>query len=83
MATGGARLAQRYGWKHQKLRAGWARVVRSGRAVCVRCGRPILPGSKWDLGHVDGGGHDEYAGPEHRRCNRATAGRRARPSRVW
>jgi hypothetical protein len=44
----------------------------------VRCGERIAPGERWDLGHVDGSGLTEYAGPEHERCNRATAGR-ARP----
>ena len=49
--------------------------VASGGVACVRCGGLIAPGEGWDLGHVDGG--DGYAGPEHRACNRATAGRGA------
>ena len=36
---------------------------------------PIEPGSAWDLGHLDGS-LTQYAGVEHRRCNRATASHR-------
>lgn len=73
-----------YGAGHNRARRAVAAVVASGR---VRCGRGadcfwaenglggfILPGQKWDLGHMDGD-PNRYAGPEHRRCNRATAGR--------
>jgi hypothetical protein len=60
-----------YGTQHQALRKRWARLVDSGQVICARCRRPIHPGELWDLGHVDGSKTD-YAGPEHRRCNRAT-----------
>jgi hypothetical protein len=57
--------------------------VELGQDDCWRCGKPILPGDLWDLGHDDFD-RDRYRGPEHRRCNRAAAGRVAvRRSRVW
>ncbi len=72
-----------YGTKHQRLREAWRRQVEAGTVSCARCGRLIVPGELWDLGHVDGD-RSSYQGPEHRACNRATAGRRRRIySRVW
>ncbi|MGE3140566.1 MAG: hypothetical protein AB7I08_02770 [Thermoleophilia bacterium] len=70
--------ARGYGWVHQQVRARWAVSVATGRVCCARCGLPIEPGEPWDLGHDD---HDRtrYSGPEHRACNRATAGRRGEP----
>jgi hypothetical protein len=61
---------------HKRLRAELARQLDTvGHLLCVRddCpypGRLIVPGMPWDLGHRDG--TLEYAGPEHRSCNRAT-----------
>ena len=77
--------ARGYGTAHQRLRKAWARRVAAGGVYCARCGYLIIPGEPWDLGHAD---HDRtiYAGPEHRSCNRATAGRRRKlrlRSRVW
>jgi hypothetical protein len=75
-----------YGKRHKRLRAAWAPQVAAGGVCCARCGEPIVLGEPWDLGHDD---YDrtKYRGPEHRACNRATAGRRAPEplvaSRVW
>lgn len=67
--------ARGYGTKHQRLRKRWATQVEQGVVTCWRCGHLIRPGAAWDLGHDD---HDRstYRGPEHRSCNRATAGRK-------
>jgi hypothetical protein len=66
----------RYGRPHRRIRAKYAAQVPAGLAICWRCGNPIDPKEAWDLGHLDGGGPRQYAGPEHRRCNRSTASRR-------
>ena len=58
----------RYGYAHKKLRKRWAPKVAAGKARCWRCGRAIMPGARWDLGHVVGGGRH----PEHASCNRRT-----------
>lgn len=59
-----------YGWRHQQERARVkAQMEANGGAICWRCHTLIAPTDKWDLGHRDDA-RDEYAGPEHRRCNR-------------
>jgi hypothetical protein len=81
----GSTKARGYGITHEKTRARWARSVKAGTVSCARCGYPISPDEPWDLGHVDGD-KTRYSGPEHRRCNRATAGRTtefASFSREW
>jgi hypothetical protein len=71
---------QRYGPVHRRLRAIWAGRVEAGGVRCARCRELIVPGSRWDLGHVDAD-PSRYAGPEHVRCNRRTAAhRKARES---
>jgi len=79
----GAKTSERgYGWSHRQERQRWQHHrVATGRVICARCGRPINPREPWDLGHDD---HDRrsYAGPEHRRCNRAT-NKRKLYSRRW
>jgi hypothetical protein len=62
-----------YGANHLKLRRWWAPRVQAGQVACARCGYLIAPGTPWDLGHLDGSRKTAYQGPEHRRCNRATA----------
>jgi hypothetical protein len=68
---------------YRRIRTALQRVVRAGGVECVRCGKPIDPFEPFDVGHVDGD-PTTIAGPEHRRCNRATASRRKRVvSRPW
>jgi hypothetical protein len=64
----------RYNRAHKALRARLAREVAAGRAVCWRCGKPILPRSEWHVGHDDFGQH---VGSEHAFCNLSAAGKRA------
>jgi hypothetical protein len=75
----GSTTARGYGTHHQKLRARWALKVDRGKVYCARCGGWIMPGTPWDLGHVDGD-KKKYSGPEHAACNRSTAGRRRPPA---
>lgn len=72
----GATTRGGWGARHQALRKTLAPIVAAGGVICWRCGDPIGPGEPWDLGHRDGS-RTEYEGPEHRACNRATAGRAA------
>jgi hypothetical protein len=73
--------ARGYGSAHQARRRRWNKRIYSGEEVnCARCGHPILPGQAWDLGHDDND-RTRYTGPEHRRCNRATATHKAKRSR--
>jgi hypothetical protein len=80
--AGLTRQERGYGWAHMALRRRWDREVQLGGVMCARCGRPIAPGEPWDLGHDDED-RSRYNGPEHRACNRATAGRSRRRSREW
>jgi hypothetical protein len=63
-----ARNRARYGYHHRELRKSYLAFVRSGKAICWRCGKRIDPNGEWDLGHDDDTGR--YGGPEHRKCNR-------------
>ncbi len=72
----------KYGMAHRRLRAEWQARIRRGGVTCRRCGEPIVLFEAWDLGHVDGGGPRDYAGPEHAKCNRATNDGR-RVGRIW
>ena len=66
MPVNGTTNQRGYGSKHQQLRAKLRPQVDAGLTNCWRCGRPIQPGQRWDLGHDD---HDRtmYRGPEHAR----------------
>jgi hypothetical protein len=68
--------AKKYDGRHRRRRAIAAVKVVKGEAVCWRCGKPIVPGEPWELGHDDEG--TEHRGPEHRYCNRSAAGKRTR-----
>jgi len=48
---------------------------------CRRCGRPVMPGSKWHVGHIIGAEFDgeptlANVGPEHARCSTSSGGKR-------
>jgi hypothetical protein len=45
-----------------------AGIVATGHAACTRCGRLIVPGSRWDLDHTED--RSGYLGPAHHSCNR-------------
>lgn len=64
--------ARGYGVKHQALRRRWDAQVQRGQVPCGRCGRPILPGTPWDLSHPDDN-KDLEPTPWHAACNRAFA----------
>ena len=70
----GTRQERGYDAAHDAERERWSPIVATGHVRCWRCREPISPDTPWDLGHDD---HDRtrHRGPEHRGCNRATAGR--------
>ena len=76
MPSKGTNKERGYGWAHQRRRQAWLPKVKAGNVTCWRCEQPIAPEDKWDLGHDDRD-RRQYRGPEHIKCNRATAGRRA------
>ncbi len=76
MPKPGGTVARGYGPAHKRSRRDWAPLVERGGVVCARynCGREIIPGQLWDVGHIDPG---SAGGPEHSYCNRAAGGRNA------
>jgi hypothetical protein len=67
---------RRYGVVHRKRRERVAKQVRSGEALCVRCGYLILPEAEWHLDHDDSG--HGWLGPAHALCNMSAGGRLGR-----
>lgn len=60
------------------LRPRWQAAINRGEVACWRCGRPIVPGQLWDMGHVTDlarGGDPNEMLPEHRGHNRSEGGR--------
>jgi hypothetical protein len=81
MPRPGGTVARGYGAAHRKERQRWVPIVERGEATCWRCGKPIIPGTAWDLGHDD---HDRriYRGPEHAsQCNRRAGSKKAAAQR--
>lgn len=57
-----------------------ARLERGQQVMCGKCGRPIMPGQRYDVGHIidasRGGTHAlSNLRPEHTRENRQAGGR--------
>jgi hypothetical protein len=71
----GTRQARGYDTAHQLERDRWTPQVNTGTITCARCGQPIRPGQRWQLGHTDD--RTAWTGPEHGACNEAAGGRRA------
>jgi hypothetical protein len=61
----------KYGRPHRRVKEQFRPAVERGTVRCWRCAQFIVPGQRWDLGHVDGD-PSRYAGPEHSSCNRRT-----------
>ena len=47
----------------------------TGEVVCWRCGRPIVAGTRWALGHDDND-TGVVRGPEHASCNNLAGARK-------
>lgn len=63
--------ARGYGGSHAKERKKWEPIVRAGRAICARCGKPIHPAAPFDLDHAEDRRY--YIGVSHMACNRRAA----------
>lgn len=67
------------------IRQSVTRLHRTGQDVaCGRCGLPITPDQRWDVGHVhaDGGHSISNLRPEHRYKSGACQGNRAHGGRL-
>lgn len=76
-----SRHHDRIGWNGRNVEKARAKVqaeIDQGRAVCGKCGKPVLPGQAFDAGHVVDlmyGTADRTVQAEHRSCNRSAGGR--------
>jgi hypothetical protein len=72
----GSREARGYTNAHRELRKAFIPEHQAGTLTCWRCKQIIPANEPFDLGHDD---EDRtiYRGPEHTRCNRSAAGKRA------
>ena len=74
MPRRGSTQERGYGYNHQLIRRRWQERIDSGEEVrCWRCGRLIVPGMAWDLGHDDND-RGVYRGPECVHGNRKAGG---------
>lgn len=88
--------AQRWEVHSPKLRK---RIEPQLPLPCIECGRAVLPGTRWEVGHRQDAARGglptvENTGPVHYRCNRISGGkagaavtnskrRQARGFRAW
>jgi len=68
-------------------RAGWQVLINQEQVDCWRCGLPIAPTQRWDLGHPADRPHHAapadlsvipHCRPEHVRCSRRAGAREKR-----
>ena len=64
----------RYGQRHRLERERWRGAVELGQVACARCGRMIVPGTRWHLDHTEDG--SGWLGPSHAHCNLLVAARK-------
>ena len=79
-------MAEQWGGRRvMGLRAQWQPAVDAGTVDCGKCHLPIVPGSRWKLGHlVDralGGTTADGLHPEHAFCSDSSGGRLAQAMR--
>ena len=70
--------AQKWSTHSPKLRA---QIQPQLPLPCGRCGRPVMPTDKWDVGLIrsaEAGGQPVLSNvrPEHRKCSRKSGGKR-------
>jgi hypothetical protein len=62
------------------MRPIYAAQIKAGRGICGRCGRQVIPGQKFDVGHIvpDGRVSRQNVRLEHEKCNRSAGGKAGR-----